>query len=54
MSQYLESLEVGDALEVKGPLGHFHYVGPSRCANALARLALLLLLLWIRMGKVSH
>ena len=27
MSQYLESLKIGDAIDVKGPLGHFVYLG---------------------------
>lgn len=27
MSQYLESLAIGDAMEVKGPIGHVHYLG---------------------------
>ncbi|CAL5220115.1 g2068 [Coccomyxa viridis] len=30
MSQYLESLPIGGEMEVKGPLGHFHYLGRSR------------------------
>lgn len=30
MSQHLESLAVGDAIEVKGPLGHVHYMGQGR------------------------
>lgn len=33
MSQYLESLTVGDHIEVKGPLGHFSYLGRGRCAH---------------------
>ena len=24
MSQYLDTLHVGDSIQVKGPLGHFH------------------------------
>ena len=27
MSQYLESLQVGDAIDAKGPTGHVHYLG---------------------------
>ncbi|KAK9815051.1 hypothetical protein WJX73_005946 [Symbiochloris irregularis] len=27
MSQYLESMQLGDSIEVKGPLGHFIYTG---------------------------
>lgn len=27
MSQYMESMELGDMLKVKGPLGHFEYLG---------------------------
>lgn len=27
MSQHLDSLRIGDALDVKGPLGHIHYLG---------------------------
>ncbi|KAL4420574.1 hypothetical protein ABPG75_010230 [Micractinium tetrahymenae] len=30
MSQYLESLAIGDSIEVKGPLGHVHYLGSGR------------------------
>ena len=30
MSQYLESLPIGGEMEVKGPLGHFHYLGKTR------------------------
>lgn len=30
MSQYLETLPIGGEMEVKGPLGHFHYLGRSR------------------------
>ena len=30
MSQYLERLPIGGEMEVKGPLGHFHYIGRSR------------------------
>ena len=32
MSQHLESMAIGDHIEVKGPLGHFHYLGRGRCA----------------------
>jgi NAD(P)H-flavin reductase len=27
MSQYLDSLAIGDTIEVKGPVGHMHYLG---------------------------
>lgn len=27
MSQYLDNMKVGDAIDVKGPLGHFIYTG---------------------------
>jgi hypothetical protein len=27
MSQYLESLAIGDTIDVKGPTGHVHYLG---------------------------
>lgn len=30
LSQYLEALPIGGEMEVKGPLGHFHYLGRSR------------------------
>ena len=30
MSQHLESLAIGDSIEVKGPLGHVHYLGRGR------------------------
>ena len=30
MSQYLESLSIGDTIEVKGPIGHFEYLGNGR------------------------
>lgn len=30
MSQYLESLAIGDTIEVKGPLGHVHYLGRGK------------------------
>ena len=30
MSQHLESLPIGGEMEVKGPLGHFHYLGKAR------------------------
>ena len=30
MSQYLESLQVGDTIDVKGPLGHVNYEGPGQ------------------------
>jgi nitrate reductase (NAD(P)H) len=33
MSQHLETLAVGDAIEVKGPLGHFVYLGRGAYAN---------------------
>ena len=35
MSQHLEALAVGDEMEVKGPLGHFHYLGRNRQAHTL-------------------
>lgn len=30
MSQLLDSLAIGDQVEVKGPIGHFHYLGRGR------------------------
>lgn len=33
MSQHLESLPIGGEMEVKGPLGHVHYLGPSKYAT---------------------
>ncbi|KAI0556859.1 nitrate reductase [Gracilaria domingensis] len=30
MSQYMEGMEIGDMLKVKGPLGHFEYLGKGR------------------------
>jgi nitrate reductase (NAD(P)H) len=30
LSQYLESLNMGDEVEVKGPVGHMHYMGRGR------------------------
>jgi nitrate reductase (NAD(P)H) len=30
MSQHLDSLEIGDTIEAKGPLGHVHYLGKGR------------------------
>jgi len=30
MSQYLETLPIGGEMEVKGPLGHFNYLGKTR------------------------
>ena len=30
MSQYLESLAIGDSIEVKGPVGHVHYLGSGK------------------------
>ena len=35
MSQHLESLAIGDSIEVKGPIGHVHYTGNGRCARCL-------------------
>lgn len=32
MSQHLESLEIGETIEVKGPIGHFTYKG-NECYN---------------------
>uniref|UniRef100_A0A286R227 Nitrate reductase [NADH] n=1 Tax=Ulva prolifera TaxID=3117 RepID=NIA_ULVPR len=32
-SQILEALEVGDTVEVKGPIGHFHYDRPGHYKN---------------------
>jgi NAD(P)H-flavin reductase len=32
-AQILESLNVGDFVEVKGPIGHFHYMRPGRFTN---------------------
>lgn len=31
--QILESLEVGDTVDVKGPIGHFHYDRPGHYKN---------------------
>lgn len=31
MSQYLETLAIGDTIDVKGPIGHVHYLGQVRC-----------------------
>ena len=33
MSQFLEALPIGGAMEVKGPLGHVHYLGRGRRAG---------------------
>ena len=30
MSQYLDSLKIGDSIEAKGPVGHMHYLGNGR------------------------
>ena len=30
MSQHFESLNIGDTIDIKGPIGHFEYLG--RCA----------------------
>ncbi|KAG7671215.1 hypothetical protein Ndes2437B_g03830 [Nannochloris sp. 'desiccata'] len=30
MSQYLDSLAIGDTIEVKGPVGHMHYLGNGK------------------------
>lgn len=30
MSQYLDSLALGDTIDVKGPTGHVHYTGRGR------------------------
>ena len=30
MSQYLEGLAIGDSIEVKGPVGHVHYLGSGK------------------------
>ena len=30
MSQYLDGLNVGDTIDVKGPVGHMHYLGAGR------------------------
>lgn len=30
MSQYLDTLKIGDAIDVKGPVGHMHYLGRGR------------------------
>jgi ferredoxin-NADP reductase len=27
MSQFLESVSIGEEVEIKGPIGHFHYLG---------------------------
>lgn len=40
MSQHLESLQVGDTIDVKGPTGHIHYIGRGRfTANGKPRAA---------------
>ena len=31
MSQCLEALPIGGEMEVKGPLGHMHYLGRNKC-----------------------
>ena len=38
MSQHLESLPIGGEMEVKGPLGHFHYLGKARCVGLMCPL----------------
>ena len=38
MSQHLEALPIGGEMEVKGPLGHFHYLGKARCAAPMCSL----------------
>ena len=35
MSQHLESLPIGGEMEVKGPLGHMHYLGRNRCESLM-------------------
>jgi nitrate reductase (NAD(P)H) len=30
MSQHLDSLTIGDSIDVKGPVGHFVYVGRGK------------------------
>ncbi|GMH44148.1 hypothetical protein BSKO_12082 [Bryopsis sp. KO-2023] len=30
MSQHFESMQIGDTIDVKGPLGHFEYTGPGQ------------------------
>lgn len=30
MSQYLDSLAIGDSIEAKGPIGHVEYLGRGR------------------------
>eukprot|EP00438_Fugacium_kawagutii_P012430 Skav201772 [mRNA] locus=scaffold2375:29483:33783:- [translate_table: standard] len=31
MSQHLDSMEIGDAIDVKGPIGEFEYLGHGQC-----------------------
>jgi nitrate reductase (NAD(P)H) len=38
MSQHLDALPIGAEIEVKGPLGHFHYLGRSRHAHFRPRM----------------
>lgn len=40
MSQCLEALPIGGEMEVKGPLGHMHYLGRNRCNSCLSCLIL--------------
>lgn len=37
MSQHLESLPIGGEMEVKGPLGHVHYLGRNKYAPHFSR-----------------
>lgn len=57
MSQHLESLAIGDTIEVKGPLGHVHYTGRGRCGvytDAAACASQLRRTGWPSLGAADH